>query len=255
MPTLQENIDLPGQVNPEDVTIDVHLWGNGQAIAATETATGNLVGGPRRTSADATGLWSIPNLPGSTAISQPAGTVWRVERSWPGLDEPLITYCSLPTTGGPYTPKSIEATAPQDLPLQASNELQYVKITTDTSALTVPNFLSVTAVPNLLFTVPDLARPILLRGQLQLTASLTGVGIYTAYGPVGATLGDVFGPDWVPSVGTAGSSRITSAPRHRFDPHTPSTVQLYVGTDTFSSVNITVRSALQSLSWVGAESR
>ena len=258
MTTVTEEVDGPAGVDAARAVATIQLIGAGNVPLKEAYSGGKTIAGRHVVTLDGTttespavGKWSLDLKP-NTQIT-PAGTVWGRTLVGTNIDGAL-SYASVPISGTP-TWDAIQAVPPADLPLQASNELQYVQLTTDTSALTVPNFLSVAAVPNTVFTVGDLPRPILFRGQLQLTASVTGIGIYTAYGPVGAALGDVFGPDWVPSVGTAGSSRITSAPRHRLNPHTPSTVQLYVGTDTFSSVNITVRSAAQSLTWVGAESR
>src|SRR5688500_18652890 len=45
--------------------------------------------------------WSIPNVAAHTAIG-PAATVYRVTRTWPGLDDPLVDYISMPASGGPY---------------------------------------------------------------------------------------------------------------------------------------------------------
>lgn len=258
MTTVTEENDAPAGIDAARAVATLQLIGAGNQPLKEAYSGGKTIVGKHVVTLDGTttespavGKWSLDLKP-NTQIT-PAGTVWGRTLVGPDIDS-TTSYGTVPVSGTP-TWDSIQAVPPADLPLQSSNELQYVQLTTDSSALSVPNFLSVAAVPNTVFTVPDLNRPIMLRGQLQLTASVTGIGIYTAYGPVGAALGDVFGPDWVPSLGIAGATRITSAPRHRLAPHTPSTVQLYVGTDTFSSVNITVRSAAQSLTWVGADSK
>lgn len=92
MPTLTETLELPGSVDPQDVTVVVELWGDGAALHGFDA---NTIGGKLRT---AGASWSIDDIVGNADII-PAGTVYRVERWWPGLRAPLVDFIEMPTTG------------------------------------------------------------------------------------------------------------------------------------------------------------
>lgn len=109
MPTLTLDVDAPAAVDPEDVRVDLELWGAGQPASGIETATGKLVGGVRTLDGPSV---SFTNVVGNTGITSPTGTVYRVATSWAGLKHPIIRYVLMPTTGGPYRLDQIETDPP-----------------------------------------------------------------------------------------------------------------------------------------------
>ena len=107
MPTLTEEIELPGGVNPDDVRVTVELWGVDQPETGFDS--GVTIGGARRVEGNP---WTVTDLVGNAAIDAPAGTVYRVTRTWPGLKQPLVDYVEMPTTGGPYDVGEVLADPP-----------------------------------------------------------------------------------------------------------------------------------------------
>lgn len=99
MPTLTEDIKLPGNVNPATVKVTVELWGDDEPVTGFETTAGTSIAGPRRVTGNP---WSVENLVGNEDIELPTGTVYRVHRTWPGLREPLVDYVTIPSGGGPF---------------------------------------------------------------------------------------------------------------------------------------------------------
>jgi lysophospholipase L1-like esterase len=93
MPALTEDLDLPGNVDPDDVKVTLQLWGDGQPVTGFVDST--TVAGKRRTEGAS---WSITDVVGNDDII-PTGTVYRVERTWPGLRDPLVDFIEMPTTG------------------------------------------------------------------------------------------------------------------------------------------------------------
>src|SRR5687767_7908773 len=159
MPTLQETINVPGAVAADDVTVTLELWDGtpGDGVAA-----GVRIGGP----AYAYGAsWSITNVVANTAI-EPAGTVYRATRTWPGLDDPLADYISMPASGGPYRVDELLTDPPDDLPtLEPTNELDVAEITTNLT-LTGFNGFNILPVPGMTVTKPEEDRPCWSRAQV-----------------------------------------------------------------------------------------
>lgn len=98
MPTLTEDIDLPGGVEPSTVSVTVQLWGDGEPVTGFELTSDTTIAGPYRAKGNP---WTV-DLVGNADIDAPAGTVYRVERTWPGLTEPLVDYVDMPTSAGTY---------------------------------------------------------------------------------------------------------------------------------------------------------
>jgi hypothetical protein len=75
-------------------------------------------------------------------------------------------------------------------------EGQYAEITTNTGNLAVTAF-TMTAVPGLVITVPELLRPIYLVGQIHLRHSVAAASAAALFAPVGSSsLSDGVGPDY-----------------------------------------------------------
>src|SRR5688500_8801142 len=110
MPTLTETIKLPGTVDPSTVSVSLQLWGEGEPITGTSSNT--TIGGPRRIKGNP---WTIENVVGNTAI-EPAGTVYRVTRTWSGLTDPLVDYIAMPTSGTSYRVDELLTDPPDALP-------------------------------------------------------------------------------------------------------------------------------------------
>jgi hypothetical protein len=99
MPTLTEAIRNPGDLAPPTTTVTLELWGDTGPIAGYKPTSAVTIAG--RTTGSG-GTWSIPDVVGNDDITIPAGTVYRVIRHLQGVDEPLIEFIDMPTSGGPY---------------------------------------------------------------------------------------------------------------------------------------------------------
>lgn len=232
MPTVQEDIDLPGGVDPEDVIGTLTLWGAG--VPASGIAGTTRIHGPRRFTGAS---WSIDNVVGNTAI-EPSGTVYRVERTWPGLDDPLVHYISVPSSGGPYQVEELLADPPDDLPtLTPSNELDVAE---RTSNLTVGTFngFNIIAVPDLIVTVPDVPRPCWVELQLWMEhAGSANANLTTLIAAPGSS---IIGQQIAAGTGFVGAQGKETSPfaRARIAPNTPGDWQAFVYTDTAGSVTL-----------------
>lgn len=150
MPTLEQDIDLPGGGDPAGVRATVQLWGAGHPVAGLNPATGDTIAGSAQALSPG---WSIANLVGNADLL-PAGTVYRVEETWFDLPAKLVRYVSMPAAGGPYKvseiltemPASIESPAlaahAADTDLHGGGRLLSIVSKTDgsfvTSAFGVP---------------------------------------------------------------------------------------------------------------------
>jgi len=112
MPTLEQDLDVPGGVSPTTtINVAVELWGDAARAVAVQPSTGATIAGPRFASGHD---WSIAGMVGNADLL-PAGTVYRVKEMWPGLRSPIVRYVSMPTTGGPYKVSEIEVEPPGSL--------------------------------------------------------------------------------------------------------------------------------------------
>lgn len=108
MPTLTETIKLPGGVDPSKVTATLQLWAVGESTHGFEG--GISIGGARIATGNP---WTITNVVGNDDPDLlPQGTVYRVERTWPGLKKPLVDFVEMPSTGGPYRVDQVLADEP-----------------------------------------------------------------------------------------------------------------------------------------------
>lgn len=104
MPLVFEDIDLPGGANPGLDHVEITLFGAGQPVRGRQVSTGKTIGGTARVPVDATGSWSIDLV--SNFDIAPSGTTYQI-KSIIGCDE-LISFVSVPITGGPYIASTIE---------------------------------------------------------------------------------------------------------------------------------------------------
>lgn len=175
MPTLTENIKLPGDVDPSTVTTTVELWGAGEPITGFETTAGKSIAGTRKITGNP---WTIPDLVGNADIEVPAGSVYRVHRTWPGLRAPLVDYVDLPAAGGPYivgdeladppaalTPSGLSAHA-ADTSLHGGGQRLFVANVAANFTTASTSFVDIPGASGT-FTVP--ARPFVLKGQFPVT--------------------------------------------------------------------------------------
>jgi hypothetical protein len=77
----------------------LELWGLDETVAGYKPTSAITVAGRTTVSG---GSWSIPDVVGNNDITIPTGTVYRVVRYIQGVDDPLIDFITMPTTGGPY---------------------------------------------------------------------------------------------------------------------------------------------------------
>jgi hypothetical protein len=219
MPTLTEDIDLPGGVEPGSVRASLQLWGDGAPIAGYASST-TIAG---RTTVDGP-TWTIPDVVGNVAI-EPAGTVYRVERTWSGLKTPLVDYISMPTTGGPYRVDELLTDPPDDLPeVVPSNELDRAQISSNVTGLACNGF-NLVPVPGLVATVPDVAYPTELRAKLWMeTTSGANLHLGTLIAPVGS---NTIGQQIDGSMGFVGAVGTETSPYAWaiLDPHSPGVYQ------------------------------
>lgn len=99
MTTITEDLDLPDGTDPQLVKVSLELWGAGAPVTGYEQGSGKTIAG----AAYASGApWSITNVVGNSAIDAPAGTVYRLTRTWPGLLEPLVDFLDVPAGSGTF---------------------------------------------------------------------------------------------------------------------------------------------------------
>ncbi len=113
--TVAENADLPGAVEPARVKAELRLYraDNTPILEARDTSTNKTVVGRRIVELDASGIWTVNNLPGDNVLS-PSGLRWGRRLKGPGVDSTL-SYASIPNTGGPYDWKVQEVDAPANV--------------------------------------------------------------------------------------------------------------------------------------------
>ena len=183
MPTLTEDIALPGGVAQSSVVTTVKLWGVGAAVTGYEQGTAKTIAGVATVTGNP---WTLASVVGNTDIDIPTGTTYQVTRSWPNqVDGPLVDYVTMPATGGPYRVDQILALTPATIPSSAaSSEVGFFSLASNSSALTV-NAITLVAVPTFIIDIPDLSRPVLFHGNLTLQSSVSTGLCSAGVGPVG----------------------------------------------------------------------
>lgn len=165
MPTLTETLKLPAGVDPTDVAVELQLWGVGTAVTGFEQTNGQTIAGKTKATGAA---WSIASIVGNNDIELPTGTTYRVKRSWPGLEEPLVDYITMPTGGGPYRVDQVLTTTPATIPSSAaSSEIARYSPGSNSANIAV-NGLTFVPVPSATFDIPDLSRPALIFGSVNM---------------------------------------------------------------------------------------
>lgn len=115
MPTVSENIDLPGDVDPERCLVELQLYQADRTplLEARDTGSGATVAGRRVVALDAAGTWTQA-LTANAGLS-PAGSVWGRRLTGPKVDPSTLSYATVPAGGGPYQWKAIEDDPPAAL--------------------------------------------------------------------------------------------------------------------------------------------
>lgn len=227
-----EDLDLPGGGTPPTL-ITIQLWGAGQPIVGRQISTNKYIGGVERIYPDALGEWSIDLVPNSDIL--PENTSYKLTHLF-GCNE-VVSYISVPVSGGPVTPQQIEvdamnAIAPSLLSVHAADldlhggglEYDYAEIV---SAVTVTGSAVANGfVGQLAVTVPDVARPVYLEANVILQAlsiTVTGNAALAPWDGVTATSGFL---GWIdsaveyPITSNAGNSRKIRLVR-RLPPNSP----------------------------------
>lgn len=198
MITVMEDLDLPGSGTPPAL-IEITLWGAGRPVVGREVSTGKYIAGTKRIVPNNDGIWSAELVSNLDII--PEGTTYQIKHLL-GCDN-IESYISVPITGGPFTPQQIEVDAMNSvaapaLSIHASDlllhgggiELDYADIVSD--IVVTGTGSTYAAIPGLVVTVPDVARPVYLYGQVSLTQQ--------SGGPTAATVALVAGTLATPGI-------------------------------------------------------
>jgi hypothetical protein len=117
MPTVHEDMDLPGGTAPL-AEVRITLAGEGcRPFSGTTPPDVRLLGERilrQGVEIDANGYWEI-NLVGNADVN-PAGTVYRVSRRLGNAYPTIDTCISVPAAGGPYAVSALQVDPPGDLP-------------------------------------------------------------------------------------------------------------------------------------------
>jgi len=137
MPTVSENVDLPGSVDPTRCVVELQLYqaDNTPLLEARRTSDGATIAGRRVVALDATGSWSQV-LDGNAGLT-PSGTVWGRRLSAPSVG-PTLSYATVPTSGGPFSWKAIETDPPGALTSSALEVGLATKVDRDGDTMTGP---------------------------------------------------------------------------------------------------------------------
>lgn len=183
MTVVFEDLDLPDSSTPWPAQVRVRLAGaQGRPVLGRRLSTGSAIVGETVLSTgngiNNAGYWAL-DLPAQSDIS-PGGTTWRIERHVPGGGcLPFVSFITVPITGGPYEASTLEddplgeitpsalANHAADLLLHGGGiEVAFASISTAVTVTGTGGGLFTAAVPGLLVTVPDLARPVYLFGHV-----------------------------------------------------------------------------------------
>lgn len=181
MTVIYEDLDLPDTSTPWPAEVRVRLAGaQGRPVLGKTVSTGRAIVGETLLSTgngiSNAGVWSLDLVPNSDIF--PENTTYRIERRVPecGL---FVSFVTVPVTGGPFeaftveddplgtiTPSALSAHA-SDLALHGGGiEVAFASISSTVTVTGTSGGFVTAAVPGLLITVPDLARPIYLHGHV-----------------------------------------------------------------------------------------
>lgn len=245
MPVIFEDFDLPcGDEfsSPPLSSVEVTLWGVDRPIVGYSSA-GKTIAGTAVHRPDAEGLWSCTVVANDDIV--PENTTYQVKRIFGGCIEDVI-YISVPASGGPYPVHTLEADpmnkiAPSSLGLHTADldlhgggiEVAYAQLVSNVVVTgTGTGFGEIARIPNTNIAVPDIARPVYLEGQLQvssLSGSVTvqtGIGIAVT-GAITGVLGMLDATTWK-AVPVDDGQPLRMPPMFvRLDPHSAGTYCLY----------------------------
>jgi hypothetical protein len=195
MTTVYEDLDLPDGGAPWPASVTVRLAGAqgrpvlGRAITTQRAILGETI---LRTGAgiNNAGVWELDLWPNSDIV--PAGTTWYVERRV-GC-QVFSSYLTVPVTGGPFEATTLEddplgTITPSALGHHAGDptlhgggiQLDVAYIAAGVTVTGTGGGLTATAIPGLIVTVPDLARPVHLLAHVPV--------LQTSGGPADASWG------------------------------------------------------------------
>lgn len=160
--------------------VKITLWGAGRAIAGRDVVNGTLVQGECTVIPDASGYWQVDLTP--TSYIAPENTTYRIERT--NGCEPIVSYITVPSEGGPYeaftiegdpmntiTPSALSAHA-GDLTLHGGGiEVDYAEITSSVPVTGAATSLQM--VTGLSVDIPDIPRPVDVTARAHITTSTT----------------------------------------------------------------------------------
>lgn len=188
MTVVIEDLDLPGGGAPL-TQVSITLWGAGRPVLGRSISTGRYIGGTKVIIPNAQGVWSADLVPNSDII--PSGTSYKVEHLF-GCDT-VVSYISVPITGGPFSPQMIEVDAMNSIPSTALQihaddlllhgggiEVDYAELTSAVSVTGDANNLRL--IPGLAVDIPDSNRPIWLEAAVPLVQATSGP---TTWGQIG----------------------------------------------------------------------
>jgi len=179
---VQEDLDKPDTTTPWPAQVWVTLvGGQGRPVVGRALSTGKKFVGTTvlmtGNGINSAGVWSMDLWPNSDIA--PEGTTWMVERFVPGCVSYEPSFLTVPVTGGPYDPFDLEddplgTVTPTALAAHASRldlhggglEIAFAFSSTAVTITGTGGGLFNAAVPGLLVTVPDLARPVYLIGHV-----------------------------------------------------------------------------------------
>lgn len=183
MTVVYEDLGLPDSSTPTPAEVIIYLaGGQGRPVRGRRISTGESIVGATVLSTwnggiNEAGVWSI-DLPPSSDV-EPEGATWACERLVPRICDPYISFLSVPATGGPWEAGTIEEDTlgeitPSALAGHAGRldlhgggiEVAFASRDTNVVVTGSGGGLFVAAVPLLVVTVPDLARPIYLHGHI-----------------------------------------------------------------------------------------
>lgn len=139
MPTVQETLQLPGDLDPSSVVVEVEAVGStsGAPVPVYDPTADVAYAGVSRPAVDDDGQWSLDLAPNSRLV--PGGSKWKIvvyARRW-GPSRPR--YVDVPDGAGPYEVQDILSPAPANLPsstlghsslsgLDADDHPQYLRV-------------------------------------------------------------------------------------------------------------------------------
>lgn len=181
MTVIYEDLDLPDTSTPWPAEVRVRLAGaQGRPVLGKTVSTGKAIVGERLLSTgngiSNAGVWSMDLVPNSDIL--PAGTTYRVERRVAQCSA-YVSFITVPVTGGPFeaftreddplgtiTPSALSAHASDPSLHGGGIEIAFASISSSVTVTGTGGGLFTAAVPGLLVTVPDLARPVYLIGHI-----------------------------------------------------------------------------------------